>query len=76
MRAHWRWLRLRGLEGSWGFSAEGAPVTPRTLPYFHDTALERRLTEEMDWPGDDALLPLPFDEIARLAAEKGADSFS
>jgi hypothetical protein len=69
MRAEWRWLRIAGIAGASCFFADGAPVLPRTLPFFHGTALERRLTEEMDWPSDDALLPLSLDEIARLAAE-------
>jgi hypothetical protein len=68
MRAEWRWLRLIELDGPSDFAVDGPAVTPIALPFFHGTALERRLTEEMEWPGDDALLPLALDEIARLAA--------
>jgi len=71
LRRRWRWLRFRDLEGPWCFSAEGAAVSPPSLGDFHGTALEQRLTEEMDWPGDDALLPLPLAEIERLARQPG-----
>jgi hypothetical protein len=69
LRQRWRWLRFPGLEGPWCFAAEGAPVTPRDLGEFHGTALERRLTEEVDWPGDDAVIPLGLAEIERLVRQ-------
>lgn len=68
--AQWRWLRFKDLDGTWCFAAEGNPVAPRNLGDFHGTALERRLTEEMDWPGDAAVLPLPLAEIERLAHQR------
>lgn len=70
MRQRWRWVRLADLEGPWCFAAEGAAVTARRLGDFHGTALEARLTEEMDWPGDDALLPLALEVIERLALRR------
>lgn len=66
MRQRWRWLRIAGLDGPQCFRATGAAMTPRRLGDFHGTALERRLTEETDWLGDDALLPLPLADIERL----------
>lgn len=68
----WHWYRFPAFDGPWCFSAEGPPVMPHYLGDFHGTALETRLTEEMDWPGDDALLPLPLEEIARLARQRAA----
>lgn len=67
LRSEWRWLRFDGLDGCWCFDAAGAPIAPLSLPFFHDTALERRLTEEMDWPGDDAIVPLSMAEVEALA---------
>ena len=72
LRQHWHWYRFPGLDGPWCFTADGPPLMPMFLGDFHGTALERRLTEEMDWPGDDALLPLPLEEIARLARQRAA----
>ena len=66
MRQRWRWLRIEGLDGPQCFLATGTPIMPRNLGEFHGTALERHLTEESDWPGDDALLPLSLAEIERL----------
>ena len=66
LRQRWRWLRIEGLEGPQCFRATGAAVAPRRLGEFHGTALEHRLTEETDWLGDDALLPLSLAEIERL----------
>jgi hypothetical protein len=40
------------------------------LGEFHGTELELCLTEDMTWPGDDALLSLSFDEIERLARRR------
>ncbi len=70
LRHRWHWYRFPGLDGPWCFSAEGPPVTPLYLGDFHGTDLEYRLTEEMDWPGDDALLPMPIEEIARLPRQR------
>ena len=71
MRECWHWTRFTNLEGAWAFAAHGAPVQPRNLGELHGTALERRLTEEMDWPGDDAVIPLSLAEIERLAHQRG-----
>jgi hypothetical protein len=69
LRARWRWLRFQGLDGPWCFAAEGAAVTPRDLGEFHGTALDQRLTQDMGWPGDDAVIPLGLTEIERLARQ-------
>lgn len=66
----WHWYRFPGLGGPWCFTADGPPVMPLYLGDFHGTALETRLTEDMDWPGDDALLPMQFEEIIRLARQR------
>jgi hypothetical protein len=68
--AHWRWLRFPGLDGPWCFLAEGMEVAPVRLGEFHGTELELCLTEDMAWPGDDALLPFSFDEIERFARRR------
>lgn len=66
----WHWYRFPGLAGPWCFSADGPPAMPLYLGDFHGTALETRLTEDMDWPGDDALLPMSLEEIIRLARQR------
>lgn len=71
-RQRWHWYRFPGLDGPWCFTADGPPVMPMFLGEFDGTALETRLTEEMDWPGDDALLPLQLEEIVRLARQRVA----
>lgn len=67
MRAEWSWLRVPDL-GSYEFAASGAPIDHVELGDVHGTQLEVVLTEGDDgWPGDDATLPMPFDDVVRLA---------
>lgn len=70
LRSEWHWLRIAGLEGTWCFASEGTSIAPRHLGEFHGTALEHRLTEEMDWPGDDGVVPFSMAEVERLARER------
>jgi hypothetical protein len=72
LRQRWHWYRFAGLDGPWCFAADGPPIMPHFIGDFHGTALERRLTEEMDWPGDDALVPLPLEQIVQLARQPAA----
>jgi hypothetical protein len=72
LRQRWHWYRFVGLDGPWCFTADGPPMMPVYLGDFHGTALERRLTEEMDWPGDDALVPLPLEQIVQLSRQRAA----
>ena len=67
MRREWRWIRIPQV-GTFEFTASGAEVVPVDLGEFHGTQLEVLLTEGDDgWPGDDAIVGIGFDEIARLA---------
>jgi hypothetical protein len=67
---HWRWVRFPGIQGPWCFHADGHEITPIRLGAFHGTELELVLTQDMAWPGDDALLPLSFNDIERYARQR------
>ena len=67
MRREWRWIRIPDV-GTFEFAASGDPLAPVDLGDLHGTQLEVLLTEGDDgWPGDDAILGIGFDEIARMA---------